>query len=192
MRPLAYGKVLGVVMLTWATLSSVVRGAATGGLAPSAAGGETKRAAVTRAQSPITVDGVLSEPDWSEATPIGDIVQREPRPGEPATERTEVRLLYDSQNFYIGVTCYDSDPHQIIGTQMMRDAELSSDDRIEILIDTFRDHRNAFYFATNPAGALVDALIIENGPMNKEWDAIWHVRTHRFEQGWSAEFAIPF
>jgi hypothetical protein len=75
---------------------------------------------------------------------------------------------------------------------MSRDADLSADDRIEILIDTFRDRRNAFYFATNPLGALVDALIIENGQINKEWDAIWLARTRRTEQGWSAEFAIPF
>jgi len=88
--------------------------------------------------------------------------------------------------------CYDSDPRRVIGTQMSRDADLSADDRIEIVIDTFRDRRNAFYFATNPLGALVDALVIENGPINKEWDGIWLVRTRRTEQGWSAEFAIPF
>src|SRR5206468_6262766 len=98
----------------------------------------------------------------------------------------------DGQNLYIGVMCSDSDPKQIIGTQMSRDADLSADDRIEILIDSFRDRHNAFYFATNPLGALVDALIIENGQVNKEWDAIWRVRTHQSEQGCSAEFAIPF
>ncbi|RMG52277.1 MAG: hypothetical protein D6723_09070 [Acidobacteria bacterium] len=123
---------------------------------------------------------------------IGALIQREPRPGESATEPTEVKLLYDRQNLYIGVMCYDSEPERIIATQMARDADLSADDRIEILIDTFHDRRNAFYFATNPAGALVDALITENGQFNKEWDAIWNVRTHRSDRGWSAEFAIPF
>ncbi|MBI1746722.1 MAG: carbohydrate binding family 9 domain-containing protein [Acidobacteria bacterium] len=147
---------------------------------------------IIRAESPIVIDGILDEPDWAKAAPIGEIVQREPRPGEPATEKTEVKLLYDHQNFYIGVMCYDSAADRVIGTQMERDADLSFDDHIEILIDTFRDRRNAFYFATNPAGALVDGLIIENGQINREWDAIWSVRTRRFDQGWSAEFAIPF
>ena len=149
-------------------------------------------AVISRSVSQITIDGVLDEPDWKAATPIGEIRQREPHEGEQATESTEVKLLYDSQNLYIGVMCFDSDPKHIIGTQMSRDADLSADDRIEILIDSFRDRHNAFYFATNPLGALVDALIIENGQINKAWDAIWLVRTRRTEQGWSAEFAVPF
>ena len=74
------------------------------------------------------------------------------------TERTEVTLLYDQDNLYVGVMAYDAEPGKVIGTQMARDASLQSDDRIEILLDTFRDQRSAFYFATNPAGALVDGL----------------------------------
>ena len=74
---------------------------------------------------------------------------------------------------------------------MARDASLASDDRIEILLDTFRDQRSAFYFATNPSGALVDGLVA-NGQLNTDWDAIWDVRTRRTDQGWVAEFAIPF
>ena len=153
---------------------------------------EATKARISRSASPIIIDGVLDEPDWKAATPIGEIRQREPHPGEKASESTEVQLLYDSQNLYIGVMCFDSDSKHIIGTQMSRDADLSADDRIEILIDTFRDRHNAFYFATNPLGALVDALIIENGQINKDWDAMWLVRTRRTDQGWSAEFAIPF
>jgi len=147
---------------------------------------------VVRAASNISVDGALDEPAWSEASPIGDIIQQVPREGEKATERTVVKLLHDSQNLYIGVICYDSEPRKITGTQMARDADLSVDDRIEILIDTFHDRRNAFYFSTNPLGALVDALVIENRETNTDWNAIWEVRTRRFDEGWSAEFAIPF
>jgi len=147
---------------------------------------------VTRAAGRITVDGVLDEPDWEAAAPIGEMRQREPHQGEKASELTEVRLLYDSQNLYIGIMCYDSAADEIIGTQMSRDADLTDDDRIEILVDTFRDRHNAYYFATNPLGAFVDALIIENGEINKDWDAIWLVRARRTETGWSAEFAIPF
>jgi hypothetical protein len=153
---------------------------------------ELAKAVLTRTTSHISIDGVLDEPDWKSAPTVGEILQREPHQGEAASERTEVRLIYDGQNLYIGVICFDSDPKRIIGTQMSRDADLSADDRIEILIDSFHDRRNAFYFATNPLGALVDGLIIENGQINKEWDAIWLVRTRRTEQGWSAEFAIPF
>src|SRR5688572_23302239 len=75
---------------------------------------------------------------------------------------------------------------------MARDGSLAADDRVEILLDTFRDQRSAFYFATNPSGALVDGLAFGNGQLNTEWDAIWEVRTRRSDQGWVAEFAIPF
>ncbi|HXG91412.1 MAG TPA: DUF5916 domain-containing protein [Blastocatellia bacterium] len=153
---------------------------------------EVKLSAITRAGNHISVDGKIDERAWAEASTIGEIIQREPNPGQPATERTEVKILFDRDNLYIGVVCFDSEPQRIIGTQMARDADLGADDRIEILIDTFRDRRNAFYFSTNPLGALVDGLIIENGNLNREWDAIWDVRTHRFESGWTAEFAIPF
>ena len=147
---------------------------------------------VARLGASIIVDGDLSEAAWQSTRPIGDLVQREPHAAEPPTETTEVRLLHDQEYLYIGVICDDSEPGRVVGTRMERDARLDDDDRIEIILDTFRDRRNAFYFATNPAGALVDGLVIENGTLNLDWDAIWEVRTRRTEQGWSAELAIPF
>ncbi len=148
---------------------------------------------ITRIRSHIALDGLLTESVWADTQPIDEIRQREPHPGQEASERTEVKLLYDDRNIYIGVRCFDSEPGRIIATQMARDSDLSADDKIEIVIDPFHDHRNGYYFATNPAGALVDALIIENGQMmNLQWDSIWNVHTARFEQGWSAEFEIPF
>jgi hypothetical protein len=103
-----------------------------------------RRATIVRAKSRIAIDGLLNEPDWLEAVPVGEILQRDPHPGERASERTELKLLYDDENLYIGVTCYDSEPKRIIGTQMERDADLSADDRIELLIDSFHDRHNAF------------------------------------------------
>src|SRR5688572_22326862 len=147
---------------------------------------------VTAISSDIVIDGSLDEAAWRSAPTIGDLTQRQPRTGEAPTERTDVTLLHDADTLYIGVVCYDSEPDRIIGTQMVRDAALGSDDRIELVLDTFRDQRNAFYFATNPAGALVDGLGFSNGQLNNEWDAIWTVRTRRTDQGWVAEFAIPF
>ena len=147
---------------------------------------------VTAITSEVIVDGSLNESVWSSAPKIGDLIQRQPQTGQPPTERTEVTLLHDANYLYIGVICYDSDPQRVIGTQMARDGNLGSDDRIEIVLDTFRDQRNAFYFATNPAGALVDGLVFANGELNNDWDAIWVVQTTRTDQGWVAEFAIPF
>ena len=147
---------------------------------------------MTLSSAPITIDGVLSEPIWAAAPKIGDLIQQQPDTGDEPTERTEVTLLRDEDNLYIGIVAHDNEPDRVIGTQMARDGSLNADDRIEILLDTFRDQRTAFYFATNPAGALVDGLVFADGELNTDWDAIWRVRTARTSQGWVAEFAIPF
>ena len=141
-----------------------------------------RSAPVTAIAEPITIDGVLDEPVWSSAPTIGDLIQRQPTEGAAPTERTDVTLLDDGDHLYVGVVAYDSEPERVIGTQMARDARLGSDDRIEILLDTFRDQRSAFYFATNPSGALVDGLVA-NGQLNTDWDAIWDVRTRRTDRG---------
>ncbi len=152
----------------------------------------TRSVTVTRVAEKITVDGFLNEPVWNQAPRIGDLVQRQPNAGEPPTERTEVTLLYDANNLYIGVVAHDSEPEKVIGTVMERDGSLNSDDSLAIVLDTFRDQRNAFYFATNPAGAFVDGLAFTNGQLNTDWNAIWEVRTQRTDFGWVAEIAIPF
>jgi len=147
---------------------------------------------VTAVTSEIVIDGSLDEAPWRQAPKIGDLIQRIPEAGAEPTEKTEVTLLYDKDNLYIGVMCYDSEPQRVLASEMARDASLSADDRLEIVLDTFRDHSNAFYFSTNPAGALVDGLVFANGETNNDWDAIWIVRTEQTDDGWSAEFAIPF
>ena len=155
-------------------------------------GQDVRTAAVTTTEAAIVVDGALDEPAWRSAPTIGDLVQRQPDTGEAPSQRTDVRILRDADNLYIGVTAWDTEPARIIATQMARDAGLGSNDRIEIVLDTYRDQRNAFYFATNAAGAFVDGLAFANGTLNTEWDAIWDVRTQQTADGWTAEFAIPF
>ena len=151
-----------------------------------------RSAIVTATGAEIVIDGLLNEAPWRLSPKIGDLVQRIPRAGAKPTERTDVTLLHDKDNLYIGVMCYDSEPHRVLASQMARDARLTPDDRLSIILDTFRDQSNAFYFSTNPNGALVDGLVFANGETNEDWDAIWIVKTRRSDEGWSAEFAIPF
>ena len=152
----------------------------------------TPSVTVTRVSDRITVDGYLDEPMWSQAPKIGELVQRQPDTGQAPTEQTEVTLLYDDNNLYVGITAFDSESNKVIGTVMERDGSLRSDDSIEIILDTFRTQQNAFYFATNPAGVFVDGLAYDNQELNTDWNAIWEVRTKHTESGWVAEFAIPF
>jgi Domain of unknown function (DUF5916)/Carbohydrate family 9 binding domain-like len=152
---------------------------------------QPRTAVVTAVDAPIALDGSLDEPIWSTAPAIGALVQRQPVQGAEPSERTDVTLLYSDTHLYIGIIAHDAEPSRVIGTQMARDGSIASDDRVEIILDTFRDQRSAFYFATNPSGALVDGLVA-NGQLNSDWDAIWDVRTRRTAEGWIAEFAIPF
>jgi hypothetical protein len=151
-----------------------------------------RSAAVTVTDVEITIDGFLAEEIWRSAPTIGALIQREPNTGAEPTEFTRVTLLNDADYLYIGVMAYDSEPEMIVAQDMTRDAILRDEDRIEILLDTYSDRSNAYYFATTPAGALVDGLLFANGQSNLAWDAIWNVRTRRTSDGWSAEFAIPF
>ena len=150
-------------------------------------------AAVVRIATPPQVDGRLDDACWLEVPPIPELVQMNPRVGVPATEATEVRIAHDGRTLYLAIRCYDSEPEKIVATQMVRDAELSPDDRVEMWFDTFRDRRNAYFFQVSAAGSLGDALLSRGGSgFNKPWDGIWSGKTAQDELGWTAELAIPF
>jgi len=140
----------------------------------------------------IRLDGRLDEPDWLRTDSLTDLRQREPLTGEPATERTTVRVLRDASALYVGVRAYDETPHRIRATQLRRDADLSSDDNVQLLIDSFHDRRGAFVFGTNPNGARWDAQLTDLDNLNENWNGIWDVAVARDPGGWTAEFRIPF
>jgi hypothetical protein len=158
-----------------------------------AAGEADPPVAAVGAGEGIRVDGVLDEAAWTRATPIGPLLQRDPKEGAPASEETEVRVLFDADNLYVGVTCRDRTPSAIVSTQLRRDADLEVDDRITIVLDPFFDHKNGFFFVVNPAGARADGQISNNAQvLTYEWDAIWDARARITDSGWVAEIAIPF
>ena len=152
----------------------------------------------------INIDGVLDEDVWQQAEPATEFLQTEPTEGLEASEQTEVFILYDKNNLYIGANLYDSDPEGILGYQKQRDEGLGSDDRFMWIIDTFMDGGTGYFFETNPAGLLGDGLIGSGGGgrgggghgggggTNKSWDGIWTVETTIHDQGWTAEIRIPF
>jgi hypothetical protein len=152
---------------------------------------------------PIELDGALSEPAWGRAPIAGGFRQREPDVGAPATEITEIRVLYDDHSLYVGVRARDGEPDRVIARILQRDRLMGSDfggriqfagdDGIALLFDPFHDHRNGVILATNPNGAKYDALITDEGrELNADWRGVWHVAARRTEDGWSAEFEIPF
>lgn len=145
-----------------------------------------------RITTPPTIDGHLSEAVWEQAFQIDRFYQREPEPGAPISEKTIVKVCYDSNHLYFAFKCYD-DRAKITAKEMARDANLGNDDRVQIILDTYLDHRNGYWFQIGPRGSIGDALISENGAtMNKEWDALWNGKASIVDDGWEAEVAIPF
>jgi len=172
-----------------------------------------RRASATRTTEAPTIDGVLDEQLWQQVTPIVEFLQVEPTEGQPATEKTEVRLLYTSTTLYVGVNCFDSEPSKIVTTDSRRDSSLNGQDSFQMIFDTYHDKQNGFIFGTNSVGIQYDAQVrnegetIRGGPpgglggggnaggagagVNVNWDGSWDVKTRTTETGWTAEFAIP-
>jgi hypothetical protein len=153
---------------------------------------EARRIQAVRVTDAIKIDSLLDEAAWSLAQPATDFLQEQPNEGAPASEKTEVRILFDDKNLYIGIRAFDSDAAQINARELVRDADFSNDDKIEILLDTYHDKRNAFRFAVNPLGTQQDALITDEGrDVNLSWDAPW-ISSGKIDQtGWTVEIAIP-
>jgi len=144
------------------------------------------------ATAPV-IDGRLDDEAWKAAVPTGDFRQRDPKEGEPATERTIIRIVYDQSVLYIGAELLDGDPAAIRASELRRDNELSSDDTFAVLLDTFHDHRNAFLFRVNPRGTRYDAVVRnESHEPTAEWDEQWTAAARVSDTGWTVELAIPF
>lgn len=173
--------------------------------------GSANVATAVRAAEAPTLDGdVLGDPAWAAVTPITSFTQEQPNEGQPASERTEVRVIFTADTLYVGVMLYDSDPSAIVVSDARRDAAMDDTDSFQMIFDTYRDRQNGFVFGTNPAGVEYDGQVTNEGQggggfgfgqrqsggsgsgFNINWDGAWSVRTKIAEQGWSAEFAIPF
>ena len=171
------------------------------------AASEAPQARATHSETAPTMDGdVMGDPAYALSEPIIDFWQTTPNHGNPASERTEVRVLYTDRALYIGVVCYDREPDRIIVSDSRRDAPLDETDSFTFILDTFLDGQNGFVFGTNPAGIEFDAQVTKEGQggffgrqqsgsgggFNINWDGSWDVRTQITDIGWSAEFEIPF
>jgi hypothetical protein len=203
---------LVAVASLWGTIGTA---SAQPALAQVAGPGGSSRPTATAVRVPEgpTLDGdVLGDPVWSHAPPITGFWQEQPDEGQPASEQTEVRMIFTRDTLYIGVVCYDREPGAIIVSDSRRDADLDDTDSFQIIFDTYRDRQNGFVFGTNPAAIEYDGQVTNEGQggggqgggggqrqqggsgggFNRNWDAAWDVRTKIDERGWSAEFAIPF
>ncbi|MDQ3517535.1 MAG: carbohydrate binding family 9 domain-containing protein [Gemmatimonadota bacterium] len=140
----------------------------------------------------IQLDGVLDEPSWGAADSIENLTQIEPREGSVPAARTVVRVLASGREIIIGVRAEYPEGVGLVSFARQRDASLSSEDHIRVVLDTYRDGRSGYVFSINPNGARYDALVSNQGEgENGNWDAVWEAATSRTPTRWSAEISIP-
>ena len=145
-----------------------------------------------RLTQPLRLDGRLDEEVYKTIPPIDGFLQQVPQEGAPASEPTEMWVLFDDDNLYISARCLDSHPGRIAANELRRDNNgIFENDNFGVALDTFLDRRNAYYFQTNAIGAVRDASVTE-GLNNSNWNTVWDVRTARSDAGYTVEMIIPF
>ena len=110
-------------------------------------------ATAARTNTPPVIDGVPDDAAWTAATPLTAFTQREPHDGQPASEPTELRILFDADAIYVAVWAWDSQAHAIVPGDAIRDYEVSDADAVIMVFDTYNDQQNGFVFGTTPAGS---------------------------------------
>src|SRR5216110_3205559 len=142
-------------------------------------------------QGEIHLDGRLDEPIWQLAPAATGFRQAQPKSGEAATQRTEVRFTYDDAAIYVGARMYDDSGAAGVRTRLARrDADISTD-YVQVIFDTYHDHIGRLFFWVNPSGVKQDANGLGGGG-DPSWDPVWDVRTNIDSLGWTAELRIPF
>ncbi len=195
--------VLGALALLGAGLATPLRtqqptagtsGAGTPTGAPSLGAAPVRTVRALRAErlmGHLTLDGRLDEPAWAGAPVATDFTQGWPKPGAPATFRTEVRVLYDDAALYVGVRAFDPHPDSIAAPLARRDAVGIYSDWVHVVVDSYHDRRTAFRFSVNPRGVQKDVLHSNDRNEDIDWDAVWEVGTRVDSLGWTAEYRIP-
>jgi hypothetical protein len=151
--------------------------------------------------APIVDGDVLEDPAYAAVEPAMGFSQQAPYEGEPASENTEIYVVYTTDTLYFGVVCYDRDPDGIIVASSRRDSSLVETDSFQLILDTYFDRQTGYVFGTNPVGIQYDGQVTRDGQggglataggFNINWDGDWEVEAQITEVGWSAEIAIPF
>lgn len=141
--------------------------------------------------SPIVIDGKLDDAAWATATAVSDFTQTDPDDGKPATERTEVRFMFDNGALYVGAKMYDKLGKKGVKSTLVRRDDDFNSDYFEIVIDGYHDHLSRAFFQVNPTGSKSDFIGTGNSCCDNGWDPVWEAVTSVTDEGWTAEIRIP-
>ena len=140
----------------------------------------------------IKIDGLLNEPDWENAPVLDEFLTTEPSEKGIPSASTIVRVIANEKSVVIGIECKDPNPDNIVRFSKVRDADISNEDHIKVVLDPFLDGQSGFIFAVNAFAARYDALVSNRGESeNEDWDAIWEARVNINADGWTVEIRLP-
>lgn len=145
---------------------------------------------IDKAEAP-RIDGKLDDAAWSKAAEISEFYEVEPTVGPPSVE-TRVYMAYDEDALYVAIHAYDDEPEKIFATILERDGDVWRDDMVRFYIDPFDTGLSGFGFDVNALGVRAERLIQANRRPVDEWDTIWDAAGEITDDGWTAEFVIPF
>jgi hypothetical protein len=155
---------------------------------PAGAAGELRAG---RAARPPVIDGRITDAQWADADPVSVFTQRDPDEGRPATERTELRVLYDDDALYVAARLFDSNADLISRRMSGRDEIGNAADSLTVYLDSMHDHLTGAVFTVSAANVQEDAILYNDSWTDGSWDAVWDSAVSVDAEGWSVEMRIP-
>jgi hypothetical protein len=137
------------------------------------------------------IDGLLNDAAWQRAPTVGGFIVHEPEDGKTPSESTTVQVAYDDQALYVAMQMHDSQPEKIVSRLTRRDRDQQADAAF-VAIDSYHDHQTAYMFLVYASGTQQDIHYFNEIWTDVSWDAVWESATKTNEDGWTAEFKIPF
>jgi len=142
--------------------------------------------------APPRLDGILDDDIWETAPLHEGFRQRDPDEGKPASQRTTFQVVYDDEAIYFGIMCYDTEPDKIVSRLVRRDDYVDSD-KVYIILDPHYNRQIGYGFTVYPSGSVTDGVVRgSNNWWDNTWDGVWEVKTKIHDNGWAAEYKIPF
>jgi hypothetical protein len=159
---------------------------------------------IPRSEASVSIDGRLDEAVWRQAAVLTGFSQLQPVDGRPAEDTTQVLVWYGPTAIYFGIRAFESHG-AVVATLADRD-NIDANDYVQILLDTFNDHRRALVLGVNPFGIQADGIRSEGPPAGASGqqaggnfanvdlnpDFQYESRGHVTDYGYEIEVRVPF
>jgi len=144
----------------------------------------------TRIENRPKIDGRLTDACWESGVWSGQFTQQVPNQGKNPSQDTEIKILYDNSNLYVGFKCYDKGPGKIRPILSRRDK--MDGDIAGIALDSYFDKQTAYEFNVAASGQKVDLVHLGAYLWDFNWDAVWDGKAQVYDSIWTSELKIPF